>query len=132
MTATVTSQSGYRRLYVLSWILGTVGYVGLLLAEQVVAGVVVFLLGGPAAVALSRRSGTTLLDERDASVIETASANTLLLVGVAPTVTFPTVVVLDALGGLAFPVWLAPIGLFVTGLFGLWAVMLLLARTEYR
>ncbi|MFC5365780.1 DUF2178 domain-containing protein [Salinirubrum litoreum] len=132
MTATVTSQSGYRRLYVLSWVLGTAGYVGLLLAGQVVAGVVVFLLGGAAAVALSRRAGTTLLDERDASVLETASANTLLLVGVASAVTFPTVVVLDALGRLTFPAWLAPVGLFVAGLFGLWAVMLLLARAEYR
>jgi heme A synthase len=54
------------------------------------------------------------------------------LVGLASAATFPTVVVLDALGRLTFPAWLAPVGLFVAGLFGLWAVMLLLARAEYR
>lgn len=128
MTTTATTHSRNRTLYALSWLVGTAGYLGLLLVGQVLAGVAVLGLGGVTAVALHRSAGERMLDERDAAVVERASARTMQLVGLGAGVAFPTLVAMDALGRVAFPAWLEPVGLFVALLFGVWGVMLLLAR----
>ena len=116
-----------RRTYVCFWAVGTVLYVALLLAEQVLAGVALFALFGIGAMGYHRSREHPMLDERDEAVFETASANTVGLLGIVSAVVFPTTAALDALGYAEWPVWLSPVALFVTALFVVWGVNLVLA-----
>jgi uncharacterized membrane protein len=116
-----------RRTYVGLWAVGTVLYVALLLAGQVLAGVAAFALFGVGAMAYHRSHERPMLDERDASVLETASANTVRLLGVGSVVVFPTTAALDALGYVSWPTWLTPIALFVAAVWVVWATNLALA-----
>jgi uncharacterized membrane protein len=116
-----------RRTYVGLWAVGTVGYVALLLAGHVLAGVTAFALLGVGAIVYHRTRERPVLDERDASVIEEASANTARLLGLGSAVVFPATAALDALGYAAWPSWLTPLALFVTALFVVWVVNLAVA-----
>jgi hypothetical protein len=116
-----------RRTYVGLWAVGTVLYVALLLAGQVLAGVAAFALFGVSAMAYHRSRERPMLDERDASVLETASANTIRLLGVGSAVVFPTTAALDVLSYVTWPTWLTPIGLFVAAVWVVWAANLALA-----
>lgn len=115
-----------RLTYIGLWALATLAFVGLSVAGYPAAGAVAFFVLGGATVALGRPA--SMFDERDADIIEEASANTVRIVGLTSAVVFPTVSALAGLGYIAFPLWLAPIGVFVAAMFALWGGFLLLAR----
>lgn len=128
-TITMTgNESTYRRSYIGIWLAGTLAFVALLVAGYPVAGAGAFGLAALAAIALHRGYRGPLFDERDAEIIETASANTISIVGMTSGVFFPTMTVLHALEVYQWPTWLTPIAWFVAGLYGLWGLNLLLAR----
>ena len=89
-------------------------------------GTVAFFTFGAAATALYGTSEAILFDERDAEILRTASTNTIQVYGSA--IVFPVVSALAGLGYISFPLWLAPVGLFVAGLFLVWFGFVLLAR----
>ncbi|MFC7228128.1 DUF2178 domain-containing protein [Salinirubellus salinus] len=120
MTETATPTVTPRRTYVGLWAVGTALYVALLLAGQVLAGVAAFALFGVGALAYHRTRQRPMLDERDASVLETASANTVRLLGVGSAVVFPSTAALDALGYVTWPAWLTPVGLFLGAFWAVW------------
>jgi uncharacterized membrane protein len=123
-----------RRLtYAGLWVLGTVAFVGLAFVGLTVGGypalgTVAFFALGAAAVALHGASESILFDERDAEILETASMNTIQVLSYGSAIVFPIVSALAGLGYVSFPLWLAPIGLFVAGLFLVWFGFLVLAR----
>ena len=127
MTETATSKTNRNRLtYIGLWALAAAAAVVLPVGGYPVAGTVAFFVLGGATFALGRPE--SMFDERDADIIEEASANTIQVLGISSAVVFPTVSVLAALGYIEFPPWLGLIGLFVALLFVLWASFLLLAR----
>jgi ABC-type branched-subunit amino acid transport system permease subunit len=115
-----------RLSYIGLWALATLAFVGLSVAGYPAVGAVAFFGLGGATVALG--DPESMFDERDADIIEEASANTIRVVGLSAAVVFPTVSALAGLGYIAFPLWLAPIGAFVAAMFALWGGFLLLAR----
>ena len=126
---TMTGQeSTYRRSYIGSWIAGTLAFVGLIVAGYPVAGAVAFGLAAVVAINLHRGYEGPLFDERDEQIITEASANTISIVGITSGVFFPTMTALHALGVSQWPAWLTPIAWFVTALYGVWGLNLLLAR----
>ena len=127
MTETATSKTNRNRLtYIGLWALAAAAAVVLPVGGYPVAGAAAFFVLGGATFALGRPE--SMFDERDADIIEEASANTIQVLGISSAVVFPTVSVLAALGYIEFPPWLGLIGLFVALLFVLWASFLLLAR----
>ncbi len=124
--AYTTTTNRDRLTYIGLWALATLAFVGLSVAGYPAAGAVAFFVLGGATVALGRPA--SMFDERDADIIEEASANTVRIVGLTAAVVFPTVSALAGLGYIAFPLWLAPIGMFVAAMFALWGGFLLLAR----
>jgi len=117
-----------RLLYVGLWGFATVAFVGLTVGGYPAVGTVAFFALGAMATALQGTSEKTLFDERDAETLKTASANTIQVLSYGSMIVFPVVSALAGLGYIAFPLWLAPIGLFVAGLFVLWVGFVLLAR----
>ena len=115
-----------RLTYIGLWALAAVAAVVLPVGGYPVAGAVVFFVLGGATFALGRPE--SMFDERDADIIEGASTNTVMVLGITSGTVFPTVSVLAALGYIEFPPWLSSIGLFVALLFALWLSFLLLAR----
>ena len=118
-----------RRLtYAGLWVLGTVAFVGLTVGGYPALGTVAFFALGAATVALHGASESILFDERDAEILETASMNTIQVLSYGSAIVFPIVSALAGPGYVSFPLWLAPIGLFVAGLFLVWFGFLVLAR----
>ena len=118
-----------RRLtYVGLWALGTVAFVGLTVGGYPALGTVAFFALGAAAVALHGASEAILFDERDAEILRTASTNTIQVFSYGSAIVFPVVSALAGLGYISFPLWLAPVGLFVAGLFLVWFGFVLLTR----
>jgi uncharacterized membrane protein len=70
----------------------------------------------------------TLFDERDRRVHERASGWTLALFGWACALFFPTMTVLVALGYTTWPDWLVPIALLVPVVYGVYGLLMLVAR----
>jgi len=122
------SESTYRRSYVGTWLAGTVAFVALIVAGYPVVGAVAFGVAAFVAIGLHGQYGGPLFDERDAEIIETASANTISVFGIASAVVFPTMTALHALAVYQWPGWLTPIAWFVTALYLVWGLNLLLAR----
>jgi uncharacterized membrane protein len=115
-----------RLTYIGLWALAAIAAVVLPVGGYPVAGAVAFFVLGGATFALGRPE--SMFDERDADIIEEASANTVMVLGISSGVVFPMLSVLAALGYVEFPPWLGLIGLFVAVLFALWVSFLLFAR----
>ena len=115
-----------RLTYIGLWVLAAGAAVALPVAGYPIAGAVAFFILGGATFTLG--APESMFDERDATIIETASAHTIQVLGITSAIVFPVVSVLAALGYVVFPPWLGIIGLFVALLFVLWASFLLLAR----
>jgi uncharacterized membrane protein len=126
--ATAHSESTYRRSYIGIWALGAVAFAGLIVAGFPLVGVGAFVVAAVAAVAFQGTYGGVLFDERDRTTLQEAGANTIAVLGMTSAVVFPTFTALHALGVYTWPAWLTPIAWFVTALFGVWLLMLLLAR----
>ena len=125
--AAYTGKTERKRLtYIGLWALAAVAAVVLPISGYPVAGAIAFFALGGATFALGRPE--SMFDERDADIIEEASANTIQVLGISSAVVFPTVSVFAALDYIEFPPWLGLIGLFVALLFALWASFLLVAR----
>lgn len=124
----VHNEATYRRSYIGIWLIGTLTFVGLIVAGYPVVGAVEFGLAALVAINLHRRYEGPLFDERDDAIIKEASANTLLTFGVISGVFFPTMTALHALDIHQWPTWLTPIAWFVTGLFLVFGVNILMAR----
>ena len=125
--AAYTGKTEQKRLtYIGLWALAAVAAVVLPISGHPVAGAIAFFALGGATFALGRPE--SMFDERDADIIEEASANTIQVLGISSAVVFPTVSVFAALGYIEFPPWLGLIGLFVALLFALWVSFLLFAR----
>jgi len=92
-----------------------------------VAGFVVFF--GAAAYLQASYSGT-LFDERDRQIHERASGWTLSLFGWASAVFFPTMTVLVALDYTTWPTWLVPIAFTVPLVYGVYGILLFVARRK--
>lgn len=125
-TAYTTRTNRNRLTYIGLWALATIAFVGLSVAGSPAIGAVAFFVFGGATFALGRPA--SMFDERDADIIEEASANTIQVVGLSSAVVFPTVSALAGLGYIEFPLWLSPVGVFVALMFVLWGGFLLLAR----
>jgi hypothetical protein len=115
-----------RLTYIGLWALAAAAAVALPVGGYPVVGAVVFFVLGGATFALGPPE--SMFDERDADIIEEASTNMVMVLGISSGVVFPAVSVLAALGYIEFPAWLSSIGLFVALLFVLWGSFLLLAR----
>ena len=128
MTATTHAErmDRNRLTYIGLWALATIAFIGATVAGYPAAGAIAFFVLGGATFALGQPE--SMFDERDATIIEEASANTVRTIGLSSAVVFPTVSALAGLGYIQFPLWLAPIGIFVAVMFGLWGGFLLLAR----
>ncbi|MFD1586078.1 DUF2178 domain-containing protein [Halorientalis brevis] len=122
------SESTYRRSYIGSWLAGTVAFAGLIVAGYPVVGAVAFGVAALVAINLQRGYEGPLFDERDEDIVKEASANTISIFGVTSAVVFPTMTALTALGMFEWPWWLTPIAWFVTALYLVWGLNLLLAR----
>jgi len=127
MTTTATTTTTYRRTYFGLWMGSGLLFAALIAAGYPLVGVGAFALGALAATALQHRS-PTLFDERDTTIFQEAGANTIAVVGMVSAVFFPTMTALWALDVLAWPLWLAHLGWFVTGLFAIWGLALAVAR----
>lgn len=127
MTETAIEKPNRNRLtYIGLWALAAIAAVVFPMGGYPVAGAVAFFILGGATFALGPPEA--MFDERDANIIEEASANTIQVLGISSAVVFPTVSALAGLGYIEFPPWLGLIGLFVALLFALWVSFLLLAR----
>jgi uncharacterized membrane protein len=126
--ATTYSESTYRQSYIGIWALGAVAFAGLIVAGLPLVGVATFVAAAVGAVGLQQTYGGVLFDERDQTTLREAGANTIAVLGMTSAVVFPTFTALHALGLYTWPAWLTPIAWIVTALFGVWLVMLLLAR----
>lgn len=122
------NEGNYRRSYIGIWLIGTLAFVGLIVAGYPVVGAVAFGLAALVAINFHRRYEGPLFDERDEGVIKEASANTLFVFGVSSGVVFPIMTALSALDMYQWPTWLTPIAWFVTGLFLVFGVNILIAR----
>lgn len=122
------NEGRHRRSYIGIWLIGTLAFVGLIVAGYPVVGAVAFGLAALVAINLHRRYEGPLFDERDEGVIKEASANTLFVFGVSSGVVFPIMTALSALDIYQWPTWLTPIAWFVTGLFLVFGVNILIAR----
>jgi uncharacterized membrane protein len=127
-TAHTATTNRDRLTYIGLWALSTLAFVGLSVAGYPAIGAVAFFVLGGATFVLHQPA--SLFDERDADIIKEASAHTIQVVGLTSGVVFPTVTALAGLGYIDFPLWLAPIGVFITLLFALWGGFLLLARAS--
>ena len=116
----------HRLTYIGLWALATVAYVGLAVAGYPAVAAVAFFLFGGATFALGQPA--SMFDERDADIIEEASANTIQVVGLTSAVVFPSVAILAGLGYIEYPPWLAFAGVVVALVFALRGGFLLLAR----
>ncbi|WP_255195022.1 hypothetical protein [Halorarius litoreus] len=131
MPETITLPGVSPRLtYVGLWAVGTVLYVGLLVAGYVISAAVGFGLFAAAAVAYHHTREAPLFDERDRAVLQAAGANTISVFGIGSAIVFPTTAALWAAGVIRWPDWLTPIALFVGGFFLVWLAMVALARRE--
>jgi uncharacterized membrane protein len=125
--AAYTTRTNRDRLtYIGLWMLATVAYIGLAVAGYPAVAAVAFFLFGGATFALGRPA--SMFDERDADIIEEASANTIQVVGLGSAIIFPTAAILSGLGYIEFPLWLAFAGVVIAPMFVLWGGFLLLAR----
>lgn len=127
-TAYTTEVDRNRLTYIGLWGLATIAYIGATIAGYPAAGAIAFFVLGGATFALGHPE--SMFDERDATIIERASANTIRIVGLSSAVVFPTTAALAGLGYIEFPLWLAPIGVSIAVMFALWAGFLLLARRQ--
>ena len=125
-TAHTATTNRNRLTYIGLWALATVAYVGLAVTGYPAVGAVAFFLFGGATFALEQPE--SMFDERDADIIEEASANTIRVVGLTSAVVFPTVAILAGLGYIEYPPWLAFAGVVVALMFVLWVGFILLAR----
>lgn len=91
-------------------------------------GVAGFALLFGAAGYLQVNYSATLFDERDKHIHERASGWTLALFGWACALFFPTMTALVALGYTTWPDWLVPIALLVPVVYGVYGLLLLVAR----
>lgn len=128
MTATPTLTT-YRRTYFGLWMGSGLLFAACIAAGYPLVGVGTFALGALAATALQHRS-PRLFDERDTTIFHEAGANTIAVVGMSSAVFFPTMTALWALDVIAWPLWLAHLGWFVTGLFAIWGLTLTVARLQ--
>ncbi|ELY38831.1 hypothetical protein C497_06599 [Halalkalicoccus jeotgali B3] len=71
------------------------------------------MLGFGVAITLALTSDRPLWDERDDEIHRHAASRTVTLFGWLAALVYPTIVVLDALGLLEFPLWLVPISAFI-------------------
>ncbi|EMA36251.1 hypothetical protein [Halococcus hamelinensis] len=115
-----------RLLYIGLWALATMVFVGTTVAGYPAVGAVAFFVLGGATFTLGEPE--SMFDERDASIIKEASANTIRVVGLTSAVVFPVVSALAGLGYVEFPMWLAPVGGFIAVMFALWGGFLVVAR----
>jgi len=115
-----------RLTYISLWVVATVAFIGATIAGYPAVGAIAFFVFGGATFALGRPA--SMFDERDATIIEEASANTIRVIGLTSAVVFPVLSALAGFGYIEFPLWLAPIGMFVAAIFALWAAFLLFAR----
>jgi len=129
MTTTATTTTTYRRTYFGLWLGSGLLFAALIVAGYPLVGVGAFAFGALAATALEHRS-PKLFDERDTTIFHEAGANTIAVVGLGSAVLFPTMTALRALGVVAWPLWLAYLGWFVTGLFAIWGCALAVARWQ--
>jgi uncharacterized membrane protein len=132
MTETASPNAGsartYRRIYA-----ALSGLSGLLLAVFItlgypLLGVAGFALLFAGAGYLQVSHSGPMFDERDRRIQERASAWTLALFGWTCAVFFPTMTALVALGYTTWPEWLVPIALLVPVVYGVWGLLLLVAR----
>lgn len=113
-TTISTSSPRFRRIAIGGLIVSAfVLYFGLQAAGYPLAGVGAFVVGFGGALALAAASSVSMWDERDDRIHERAAGWTVALFGWIAAVAFPTVVVLEALGAIAWPAWLTPISAFV-------------------
>jgi len=121
-----------RSLYAASWAVGSALYAALIVAGYPLVGVGAFVAGAVVAVALGHESDQPTFDERDRAVFDEAGRHTMAAVGMASAVVFPTMVAARALGYVTWPEWFYYAGYFVAGLFAVWGVFVLLARSHRR
>lgn len=112
-TRTISPFGSRRIVYGCLIAAGLALYFGLQVVGYPIVGVGALVAGFGGAFALAATSNAPMWDERDDEIHRRAAGRTVALFGWLAAVAFPTVVVLDALGQLAFPPWLAPISAFV-------------------
>jgi ABC-type multidrug transport system permease subunit len=128
-TQTTRPTARHRLTIVALWVVAAGAFIGLLIGGYPTIGAVAFLGIGVASVGFWRWRGP-LFDERDESIVTTASTQLVQLLGITSGIVFPTLTLLWGLGYIDWPAWLAPISGFVAVLFGLWVGLLLLARAH--
>lgn len=129
--ATHTSRPTARnRLTIVAlWMLAAGAFIGSFIGGYPAIGAVAFLGIGVASVVFWRWS-RPLFDERDESIVTTASTQLVQLLGITSGIVFPTLTFLWGMGYVEWPAWLSPISGFVAALFGVWVVLLVVARAQ--
>lgn len=132
MTETASPAFGtertYRRLYAALSGLSGLALAVLITLGYPLVGVAGFALLFGAAGYLQVSYTGTLFDERDQQTHERASGWTLALFGWACALFFPTMTVLTALNYTTWPRWLVPIALLVPVVYGVYGLLLVVAR----
>lgn len=128
MTESAPFRLSSRTVYSLLWVLAGVTYGGLIVLDQPFAAVGAFVAFGLGAVVYRMRVGRPLFDERDNRIRQQAADSTMWFLGIASAVFFPTAVVLGGLGYHSWPPWLAYLGFYALGLWGLYGFVNLLVR----
>jgi ABC-type multidrug transport system permease subunit len=111
------------------WMVAAGAFIGLFIGGYPAIGAVAFLGIGVASVVFWRWR-RPIFDERDESIVTTASTQLVQLLGITSGIVFPTLTLLWGIGYVEWPVWLSPISGFVAVLFGVWVGLLLLARAQ--
>lgn len=120
--------STYRNAYRATWAAAFACYFGLIAIGYPLAGVGTFVVGVAVAVSLRQTYGGPLFDERDREIHRTAADWTVAVFGWAAAVTFPTLVVLEALGRYEWSAWTTTIAGAVFAFYGLYALLLVSVR----
>lgn len=125
---TFESEQTYRRVYAALSGLSGLALAVLITLGYPLVGVAGFALLFGAAGYLQVSYTGTMFDERDQHLHERASGWTLALFGWACALFFPTMTALVALGYTTWPDWLVPIALLVPVVYGVYGLLLLVAR----
>lgn len=130
MTMQTSRPTAQNRLtIVVLWIVAAGAFIDLFIGGYPAIGAVAFLGIGVGSVVFWRWR-RPLFDERDESIVTTASTQLVQLLGITSGIVFPTVTLLWGLGYVEWPAWLSPISGFVAVLFGVWVGFIVLARSH--
>lgn len=111
------------------WMLAAAAFIGLFIGGYPAIGAVAFLGIGVASVVFWRWR-RPMFDERDESIVTTASTQLVQLLGITSGIVFPALTFLSGFGYVEWPAWLSPISGFVAVLVVVWVGLLLLARAQ--